>query len=453
MKSRTTPPSTQDRRTTATLFLTSHLLLATATPFHQSRSHRLGLPACFAAGGGGGGGGFGTKKKTSTSPKKHNNNNNNNNNNNTKKNKIKSKSKYNGGLFSDDILGSSNPSSSSHPEIAAAVDAPPLDRFGLPLPTIDDVFPPLSPDIPRVPVQMKRSRYEFDRDEVAEAMKHHLGVDLNVFDDRGYSLHVERPRDDGDDDTPLKPWKLNLLHKDPPVFSIENFFTPRECESYKSLALDDDKHDFSQHSAVKIASPTFAASSISKRTSTTWFCRYEMVPTLLAKVQRLLGAEVGVERMEEPQIVRYRTGEEFSWHYDEIPSSQLSNGGQRQATLLVYLNDLEEDRGGATVFRDLTAPISSCDDDDDDDDPTTDRRQRRLAIRPSTGTALLFFPSYRDGTPDVRTLHKGEVALSPKMIAQVWVHERDYRAGVPEGNRQEDAVEEVERERRRLGFC
>jgi prolyl 4-hydroxylase len=52
---------------------------------------------------------------------------------------------------------------------------------------------------------------------------------------------------------------------------------------------------------------------------------------------------------------------------------------------------------------------------------------------------LLFFPSFKDGTPDQRTLHKGEVALDEKMIAQVWVHERSYKASAPSDNFQADA--------------
>ena len=129
----------------------------------------------------------------------------------------------------------------------------------------------------------------------------------------------------------------------------------------------------------------------------------------------------------------------LSWHYDEIPTNQLQNGGQRLATLLVYLNDLEEGCGGGTVFRDLKAA-------------TGRKGTQQLTVRPQAGSALLFFPSYKDGTPDIRTLHKGEVALDTKMIAQLWIHEREYQAGVPENNLQSKALDGVEEEKRRLGL-
>ena len=59
---------------------------------------------------------------------------------------------------------------------------------------------------------------------------------------------------------------------------------------------------------------------------------------------------------------------------------------------------------------------------------------------------------FKDGTPDITTLHKVEVAKDTKMIAQLWIHEREYQAGVPEGNLQSDALEGVEKEAIRLGF-
>ena len=325
--------------------------------------------------------------------------------------------------------------------------------------TEDDVFPPLSPDIKRIPAD---NVDEFNQDDVAEAIKNHLGVNLNVFDKDGYSTHEE---EEGNK------WKLKLLHNDPPVFQIDNFFTEDECQSYMSMVDPQSKHDDQQQqsNAVQMTSPTFSSLSISRRTSTTWFCRYKSVTTLLAKAQRLLN-NVKLNQFEEPQVVRYRTGEEFSWHYDEIPkTSQLSNGGQRLATLLVYLNDLEEDRGGGTVFRDLTPPTAdaaaagssenkgkkskrSKGNNTTSNNNDSNNNKQHLTVRPRTGTALLFFPSYTDGTPDQRTLHKGEVALDTKMIAQLWIHENEYQAGVPEGNLQSDAVDGVEREAARLGF-
>lgn len=345
-------------------------------------------------------------------------------------------------------------------------DSPKLDRFGLPLvPTEDTIFPPLDSDISRIPVECNDDK-NFNREEVADAIKNHLGVNLDVFGVDGYSMHDE---EQSNGESSSGKWSLKLLHKDPPVFQIDNFFTAEECESYKNMVGPvNEINDSEPPKAVQMTSPTFSSKSISRRTSTTWFCRYEGVPTLLSKAQQLLN--VDLSQMEEPQIVRYRTGEEFSWHYDEIPSMQLSNGGQRLATLLVYLNDLEEERGGGTVFRDLTPPINVIDGGNDVDNGRTTSKSRsskrknkgsaksksntkqQLTVRPKTGSALLFFPSYKDGTPDIRTLHKGEVALDTKMIAQLWIHERDYQAGVPEGNMQTDAMKGVELEAKRLGF-
>lgn len=56
-----------------------------------------------------------------------------------------------------------------------------------------------------------------------------------------------------------------------------------------------------------------------------------------------------------PCRCRYRRNEKFTWHLDALaPSDDLASlGGQRTATLLVYLTELLDADGGATVFRDL----------------------------------------------------------------------------------------------------
>jgi len=206
------------------------------------------------------------------------------------------------------------------------------------------------------------------------------------------------------------------------VLGIENFFTEKECEETKAVTQAD---------AFQVTSATFSPLAQSKRTSTSWFCYYRQMPTLLSKAQFRLG--IPLEQMEEPQIVRYRTGEEFSWHYDEVPPTQLENGGQRIATLLVYLNTVQ--RGGGTIFRDLK-----------------DAHGRPLTVKPVQGCALLFFPAFANGQPDDRTLHKGEVAQDTKWITQMWIHERAYKPVVPEGNTHEAATSAIEQVSKALGY-
>ena len=72
------------------------------------------------------------------------------------------------------------------------------------------------------------------------------------------------------------------------------------------------------------------------------------------KATRLLGLDT-IQRWEEPQTVRYQQSEKFTWHLDALaPSDSLDDsGGQRVATLLVYLTDIGENNGGSTAFRDL----------------------------------------------------------------------------------------------------
>ena len=120
--------------------------------------------------------------------------------------------------------------------------------------------------------------------------------------------------------------------------------------------------------------------SKAQRTSTTWFHHYAGVPELMARAARLLGLP-GISRFEEPQTVRYRRSEKFTWHLVgsdiflclHVPlanfalrlahlaqdalspdvANDSSSAGQRVSTLLVYLTDLKSEEGGATMFRDL----------------------------------------------------------------------------------------------------
>lgn len=126
---------------------------------------------------------------------------------------------------------------------------------------------------------------------------------------------------------------------------------------------------------------------------------------------------------EAPTVIRYESGQVLAPHYDANRSAATEDskrGGQTLATLLVYLNDVEE--GGLTRFGKLF--------------PNSDRRmvdesERNLALKPRCGDALLFFPADANGVFDERTEHEGCAAVDEKWIARIWRH--SYRVPPPFG--------------------
>jgi len=233
--------------------------------------------------------------------------------------------------------------------------------------------------------------------------------------------------------------KFRVLHVDPMVLAVDDFFTDEECDRYIELSTTANTKS-SDTAPQRVRSKTVGKDELAKaqRTSTTWFHYFKVVPELMAKASRLLGLE-GIERWEEPQTVRYQQSEKFTWHLDALPPTQTEKpmGGQRLVTLLVYLSDIGENVGGSTAFRDL----GSSENGDD----------RYLKMVPKKGSALVFFPAAGGipGAPlDVRTLHAGEAlgsgAKDDKWIAQLWLREFvGYVPNAPVGNVHRDAVDAV----------
>ena len=106
------------------------------------------------------------------------------------------------------------------------------------------------------------------------------------------------------------------------------------------------------------------------------------------------------------QVLRYPPGAQYRPHYDYFdPLEQgtpaiLQRGGQRVATLIMYLFDPAG--GGATVFPDIDVQVA-----------------------PVRGSAVFF--SYPQAHPDSRTLHGGEpVTAGEKWIATKWLRAREF---------------------------
>lgn len=114
------------------------------------------------------------------------------------------------------------------------------------------------------------------------------------------------------------------------------------------------------------------------------------------------------ERGEGLQVLRYESGNEYRPHYDWFdpglpgPRKHLERGGQRVATIVMYLSDVEQ--GGATSFPNIG-----------------------LEVQPKKGCAVFFANVDAYGTPDQQTLHAGEpVVAGRKVIATKWLRERAY---------------------------
>mmetsp|Transcript_12577 Transcript_12577/g.37410 ORF Transcript_12577/g.37410 Transcript_12577/m.37410 type:complete len:247 (+) Transcript_12577:209-949(+) len=198
---------------------------------------------------------------------------------------------------------------------------------------------------------------------------------------------------------PLNPMYpgIRSLHADPPVFLVDNFLAPEECDALIEAARG-------HMTPAPVVGPGNGEVSLSRTSSTCYLAR-EDLPTICTKVCALAGKPV--EHLELPQVGRYRQTEFYKPHYDAFDTGSsdgkrfAQNGGQRVATVLVYLNDVAN--GGETSFSKLG-----------------------LRVRPVKGTALVFFPATLDGILDQAYLHAAEPAHDPKWVSQIWIRQRAY---------------------------
>ncbi|CAG2141423.1 2OG-Fe(II) oxygenase [Cupriavidus plantarum] len=135
---------------------------------------------------------------------------------------------------------------------------------------------------------------------------------------------------------------------------------------------------------------------------------------LIERIEARIAAVTGlpVEHGEGLQILNYKPGGEYQPHFDFFnpqrpgEARQLRVGGQRVATLVIYLNS--PPAGGATAFPKLG-----------------------LEVAPVKGNAVFFSYQLPDGGLDDRTLHAGlPVESGEKWIATKWLREHPYRSAI-----------------------
>ncbi|KAG6501519.1 hypothetical protein ZIOFF_041400 [Zingiber officinale] len=194
-----------------------------------------------------------------------------------------------------------------------------------------------------------------------------------------------------------------------------DFKSQKECEYLIELAKP-----HMQKSTV-VDSVTGRSKDSRVRTSAGMFLRRGQDKIIRTIEKRIANFSfIPMEHGEGLQVLHYEVGQKYEPHFDYFMDDfNTKNGGQRIATLLMYLSDVEE--GGETVFpsakfnRSSSPELSEC-------------AKKGLSVKPKMGNALLFWSMKPDASLDPSSLHGGcAVIKGNKWSATKWMRVHEYR--------------------------
>ncbi len=200
---------------------------------------------------------------------------------------------------------------------------------------------------------------------------------------------------------------IEILSWNPRIVLLHNFLSEEECHHLISKAKP-----FLVRSAI-IDDKSGRSVPHEGRTSSGMFLERRGGDPIIQRIEERISylTIMPVKNGETIQVVQYEPGQAFTPHHDYFDSATvggqiaLKNGGQRMATLIMYLNSTE--KGGETVF-----PAAG------------------LKVFPKKGNAILFYNCQPDGKEDPLTLHEGApVVKGSKWIATKWIHFEEFREG------------------------
>lgn len=244
-----------------------------------------------------------------------------------------------------------------------------------------------------------------------------------------------------------RPW-IQQISIQPRAFVYHNLLTPEECRHVKNLAAPLMKKS-------TVVGPDGSSTLDPYRTSYGVFLP-RLKDSIVTSIEDRVAAWVNIPTIhqEDIQVLRYGYGQKYGAHTDS-----LIDDSARLATVLIYLNDVEE--GGETSFAngskwidpslaESLGPFSSCKDllsSSRQSSPSpspqasgsseSPKSLPPVSFKPQKGSALLFFSTNVDGTHDPLSSHSGcPVIKGAKWTATIWIHSRPFRPKtfeVPEG--------------------
>ncbi len=188
------------------------------------------------------------------------------------------------------------------------------------------------------------------------------------------------------------------LMRDPPLMVLGQLLDAQECQGL----IEQARPRLSRSLTVSVK--TGGEEENADRTSQGMFFKRgesQLIERIERRLARLLNWPM--ENGEGLQVLRYMPGAQYKPHYDYFDPKEpgtptiLKRGGQRVATVVMYLN--EPEAGGATTFPDV-----------------------QFECLPVRGNAVFF--NYSRPDPSSRSLHAGAPVLrGEKWIATKWLRE------------------------------
>ncbi|CAJ1909421.1 unnamed protein product [Cylindrotheca closterium] len=247
-----------------------------------------------------------------------------------------------------------------------------------------------------------------------------------------------------------KPIYLKVMSLEPRVFDVFNFFSREESQQLVDKAIA----ETSETHRIKRSSTGASGYNInSRRTSESGFDTHGSTSTIVKKrCFSALGFDEYIDSHGDGlQILRYNVTTAYNSHLDWIADNdQLAHdyqsagvGGNRFATILMYMSDMGQEDGGETVFphgwpEDLAeserldkktalanlreSPNGSVLKEGSWEESLVATCRSRLAVRPHSSRAVLFYSQHPNGEVDNKSLHGACPVLSGvKYAANLWV--------------------------------
>ncbi|KAJ4723032.1 prolyl 4-hydroxylase 1-like [Melia azedarach] len=205
--------------------------------------------------------------------------------------------------------------------------------------------------------------------------------------------------------------KPEVISWSPRIIVLHNFLSMEECDYLRAVARP------RLQTSTVVDTKTGKGIKSNVRTSSGMFLnpaekKYPMIQAIEKRIS--VFSQIPIENGELIQVLRYEKDQFYKPHHDYFSDTfNLKRGGQRIATMLMYLSDNVE--GGETYFPMAGTGECSC----------GGKMVRGLSVEPVKGDAVLFWSMGLDGQSDPNSLHGGcEVLAGEKWSATKWMRQR-----------------------------